>query len=423
MSVKLALILGLLLVDVVAYAAIEPTDKLTFSAGLAYEHSDNIYYSPVNKKSENILHTLFETNYQKRTARLDADFTLNADHLNYQKHTFTNRTIVSSNLSLAATLEKERFFWDMNNRLARVQINQAIANIPTNQENTNYFMTGPRLVFFKNNKESLNAGIRYEKFYTETSSSDYTGYIFDAAYHRNITHTAAMELYIKYNNKKFDDKLLNADYKRTDVTLDLSKRTKLSTFGITVGRTLLNYQHRPSYQDDIFRFRYQYLLGTLSSFNATYSRELSDFSSVFASAAPGGATYTNVTGSIFLRKLGQLSIVRNFASSSLAYTYTYSSNDYSDNLLNIITRESMVSLNKKINSSLNLKLSARYRDTSYVAGNRVDLAKLYSLDLVRTFLTSYDLALSMHYLNNESTDSNFGYDERRIILSGHYYFR
>jgi hypothetical protein len=421
MSMKPALISGLLLVNVTAYAA--QTDKLAFSAGLSFENSDNIYHSTANKVDETTIHTLLTTEYQRQSARLNALFNLNADYHDYQNHTFANRTTISSYLSLNATLAKQRLFWDIDDRFDRVQINQAVANIPSNQEDTNHFTTGPRFVFFKDNKSSLDAGIKYEKFYTETSNNDYSGYVADASYIRNITHTTALGLIVNYSDRKFDNSLLNADYTRTDVTLNLTKQMRLSTLEVDVGKTAFKPHDQPDTQQSIFRAKYQYRLGEKTSLNASYNRELSDFSTMFAATTPGGTTYANVSGATFLLKMGRLSVIRNFSSTSLRYDYIYSSNDYSINTLDIITRASTLSLSNNISTGLTLDLSGLYQDTSYASGNRVDLARVYNLGVTQKFLNSYDLTFNIQYTNNDSTDSIYSYDERRFNISGSYYFR
>ena len=421
MSSKLALIAGLLLVNVAVRAA--PQDKLIFSAGLSYENSDNVNLSPTNKLSENIIHTLLSTDYQRQSGRLQASFNLNADYQKYQNRTFNNQTVISSSLSLNATLAKQRLFWIVDNSLERVQRNQAQANIPSNQENVNHFTTGPKFIFFKNNKDSLDADIKYEKFYTEVSNDDYTGYIANASYLRNITHTATVGMRVTYNNRKFDDQLLNADYTRTDVIFNIAKKMKRSSLELDAGKTWLNLKSSPNTEEGIFIARYQRQLDKQTSLNASFTRELTDFSNVFAANQSGGITNTDVSSAIFVRKSGQLSVSRNFSKSNLQYNYNYTNNDYNDNTLDTIVRDSSLRLRNQINAGLTMDLGALYRDTSYSGGNRVDLTRIYNLGVTQKFLDSYDLSFGIQYTSNGSTDSNFSYDERRIILSGHYYFR
>ena len=421
MSLKSLLISGLLLVNVGVCAA--PQDKLLFSVGLSYENSDNINLSPSNKRSENIGHTLFATEYQRQSAKLQASFNLSADYQKYQNHTFSDQTTVSSYLSFYATLEKQRVFWSVDNRFDRVQINQTQLNIPTNQENTNYFTTGPKFIFIKNNKDSLDADIKYEKFYTEISNNDYYGYIANVSYLRNISHTLATGLNARYNKRNFDNKIVNSDFSRTDVTINLSKRTKLSRYGVVVGKTQLILENQPSNQENIFRANYQSQLGRQTNLSIDYSRELSDFSTMFAATIPGDSTYTDVNSATFLASTGRFSVIRNFSNTNLRFDYTYASNDYTDNTLDLITRTSTITLNNNIRNGMTLNLMGLYRNRGFARRGRVDLSRVYAFGITQRFLNLYDLAFNIQYTNNGSTDSNLNYDERRIKLSGHYYFR
>ena len=110
------LLFTLLLVNLPLYAA--PTNNLALSVGLLYENSDNIFLTPLYKKDDNIIHSIFNVDYQHKSATLVTHLALRADHQNYLKETFPNRTVVSSILSMKSTLSKQRLFWDIDNSFA-----------------------------------------------------------------------------------------------------------------------------------------------------------------------------------------------------------------------------------------------------------------------------------------------------------------
>jgi len=421
MHTKSALIIGLLLASLSVYA--DQADRLTLSAGLSFENSNNINLTPIDRISENIAHVLFASNYLKKTAVLNLKFNLYADRQEYLNHTFANQTVVTSYLSLSAALKKQRLYWEAENKHDRVQISQAEANIPTNQENTNYFTTGPRFVLFKNNKSSLDVDIKYEKFYAEISNSDFSGYLANTSYLRNITRTSAITLDVNYTDRKFDDQILNTDYKRTDATLGLMKKLKLSILEIGAGQTQLKMQNQATRKESIYRAKYQYQLGKKTSLTASYNHQLNDFSTVFARAVPGSPFYTDVNSEIFLLNSGKFSIVRNFSHSSLHYDYVYVSNDYQDDALDTVVRASTLTLTNKLSVDFSTSLSGTYRNTDYANGTRNDQARVINFGVTQKFLNAYDWALGIQYTNNGSTDSKSIYDERLISLIGHYYFR
>lgn len=405
-----------------------PADKLNFSIGLSYENTDNFFLTPVNKINASILHTLLSASYLKDTARTKINFSLNADHQDYRNntlpdHNFPNKTLVSSLLSLSTTLTKQRLFWEIDDKLDRVQTDQALANTITNQENVNYFTTGPKIIFFQNNKDSLDAEVKYEKFYTQASNSDYAGYFIDTTYLRNITRTTSLGLEVRHNDKKYSNTALNADYKRTDVTTKLTRILKLSKIEVDIGKTKINTTNTAGSDQNIFRLKYQYQFGQKTRLSAGYRRELTDFSNIFATNTAGGAIFTDVSSSIFLLKEGQFEILRNFSNSSIKYSYSDISNDYSNDLLDLAIQTSAIAFTNNITPYLSMKISASYRDIKYPSQNRNDIFRIYLFSLGETFLKSYDIVFTAQYINTGSTNSNYIFDERRYSLTGHYYFR
>lgn len=421
MPIKFSLTIVILLFSMRAYAA--PTNKWNFSVGLLYENSSNIDYAPINPQSDNVLHTLFATAYQKDSPSIKTKFSLSADYMNYQNNTFKNQAKITSDLSFNSILEKQHLFWNIDNRLDRVQINQTLANIPTNQENTNYFTTGPTIVFFSNNKSTLSSDIKYENFYTEKSTSDYFGYIYSLGYLRNITRTLAMGLNAKYNKRKFTNSADNTDYSRTDVTLDVSKRLRNSSLQVNLGKTQLNVEGYQATQQSVYATKFEHELGTKTSLMVIYSKELIDYSSLFAEATNNNPVYANINSAVFLRKNGRISISRKLSNTSLRYDYAYSNDDYSDNKLDAVTRVSSISISNEFSYDLAVTASGFYKDSRYASSGRTDLSRIYNIGITKKFQNKYDLSFYIQYTNNTSTDKNLTFDERRVGLGGNYYFR
>ena len=80
------------------------------------------------------------------------------------------------------------------------------------------------------------------------------------SYIRNLTRTTSIGLIAHYNDRIFDDKTLNADFTRSDVSLRISKKMKLSQLELDVGKTQLNPKSSDSRQNSVLKARYQYQL-------------------------------------------------------------------------------------------------------------------------------------------------------------------
>jgi len=401
----------------------EPTDQFSLSAGLEYEYTDNIYLSPSNAKSENILHGILNLNYKKASANTNALITINADRRNYQNKTLANQTVLSSDILLNTVLSKRRLFWDLENKYDKVQIQQNLPDLPDNQENANYLTTGPRLIIFQNDKSTLNAGLRYENFYTEKTNTDYSGYTVNASYLRNVTRTTALGFNVIHNDRKFDDKSLNADYGRTDITMRLSKRMKLSELEVDVGKTQLSPANGKVTHEGIFRANYIYQNGEKSKLDFKLSRELSDFANAFSARTAGVPTFTNVTSNVYLLEQGQINYVRNLGLSTLTVGYLYTSNDYENDLLDVITQQSSISVSTRFSASLRMFMGWTYQNTKFPDADRKDITRYYRLGFSELLTDAFELRMSLLYTTRDSTGVNTNYDEKRVILGGRYYFR
>ncbi|MBI1425239.1 MAG: hypothetical protein GC149_17460 [Gammaproteobacteria bacterium] len=421
MLMRPGLPLALILFSAPLFAA--SSDQLNYSVGLSYENTDNITLSPTNKISESIIHTLFTVDYKRESAVLNAHLTLSGDYADYQKNVYPDQATVSSLFGLTATLVKNRFYWIVENKLDRVQTRYNAANIPTNQENTNLFSTGPRITFVQNERNSLSAKIQYVSFYAEKTPSDYTGYVLNAIYARNVSRTFSIGLNVNYDDRSFDNTILNTNYSRTDSTVNFKKRLKLSEMEMDVGRTWVNNDIGSAIEQSIFRARYKYQLGEKTNFNFGYTRELGDFAGVFSGGNAIGSNLPIVGSALFILEQGQMTINKRFSSSSVTYGISYFSNDYEDNTLDLNTTSSELTLSTNLSTNVSLNLSSRYANTRFPGIDRRDIERLYSLGLSRQFLDRYDVRLNYQYTNRGSSDSNFAYDERRISLGGHYYFR
>lgn len=413
-------ITGLILIHAAAVAA--PTDNFKFSLGLSYEHTDNIHQVPQNEVSENIVHTLFSASYLKESPTLTANLDLDVDYTDYLDNAFPDQAVVSSLLNLSGTLSKGRLFWDAYNRYNRVRINYTSADIPTNRENTNYFRSGPRLVFFKNTKQSWDAFLNYVNFYTEKTDSDYNGYIASTSYLRNITRTFSVSMNATHNERSYSFAPINDTFKKTDLVLGMIERTRLSQTSLQAGKTHVEVANLNDSDQSIFRFQYNY--NGKTDFLLSYSRELADFSTQYTSAS---ATVVSdvlpaVSNSLFVMKEGIFSVTKNFGKSSLNYNYLYLSSDYLDNTLDSVRKSSQLNYILKLTSATDLKMSGIYTEYDFSGIDRIDIDRRYIATLTRKFLDVYDIEFAVQYRTRGSTEPNFIFQERRAGLTSHYYF-
>jgi len=418
--VRVAFIILLAFINTTINAA--PAGNLKMSIGMALEHSDNIYQNSEARTSENIYHSQFSALYEKHSPVLDANLIFNLDNANYENNALPDENRVSSGLTLISTLSKRRLFWDLNNRFDKIRSNQTLANLPTNQQNTNYFSTGPRIMIFHNAKHEFGGNVNYERFTTDGLDIDYSGYIANLDYKRNISRTFATGLLVSYNKRTFDNEIINSNYDRTDSIISFSKRMKLSRLDLEFGRTRIGFEKLDDRTQGLFRAAYQYNLGSKTDIKMKYSSELSDFSNTFARGAPGSDTYTSMSSQIFMLKSGQLSVIRNLGRTTMTTSLVYVYNDYLNNVLDETTKTGSLEFASNLTSSLSASIKGEYDYVVFDNIDRKDIVRHYVLQIRRKFSNSFDLALGISRTNQTSSNNSVDYAETRTQFGGHYYF-
>jgi len=403
---------------------LQPTSKLLFSIGASVENSDNIYLRPTNKVSDKITHLSFYTDYKKKTPNLYTDFNLLIDDQNYQNNTFSDQTTYTGIATLDVTMSKDKAVWETDDRVANLLINTTLANTPDNYQNVNYFLTGPKFIFFKNDKDSLTANIKYQNFYTQKDNTDLYGSLAGIKYLRNLTRTFAAGIDINYNDKKYKDKTNNSDYSLNNIALKFKNRTKLSNVEIDVGESYLNIVNAPSYRSNLFRAKYNYRLGVRDKLILSYRRELQDYAGLIATSPVIGGL-SNITSNVFLLKEGIVELNKQFGFSNIKLSYVYFNSEYTDanDPNNTIRNVTSLTFTNNITNSLSLELQGSYAGSEYPGLLRTDTSRIYMIAIKKTFINKYDLGLSAKYTNQGSTDGAYIYDELRVALGGHYYFR
>lgn len=416
--------IGVLVISLSLVPGVSPVQArdLKLSAGLSYEYNDNIFLQSANEQSETILHAMFSADYTRESAAHETSLRLVADHRDYQDDAYEDETVFSSSLSSVLNLTKQRIFWDILNIYDNVQTDRTTLDTPSSRENTNYFSTGPRFILLTNSKNMLSLGIKYEDTYYEISDVDFTGYRTDMQYERHISRTLLMRLSAAYGEREFDNDTLNENYARTDAFITLAKKFRTSSLEADVGQTYINPDTNPSSDENLYRLRYENQLGKRTRLELRYTQELSDFSTTFAAGSVGGDGLSDIRSELFLLKEAGLALIRSFPRSSLRMDVIYSDRDYSLDTLDTRDVLSRLSFTSEITSGLEMRLAGSYSDFRYTGGSRNDELTSWTAGIIKRLPPSFDMHVELNYRENDSTDTGFDWDERRIIAGGNYYF-
>jgi len=231
-----------------------------------------------------------------------------------------------------------------------------------------------------------------------------------------------MRLSADYNDRTFDNDVLNENYARTDAFVTLAKQYRTSSIEVDVGQSYIKPETNPSSDENLYRLRYENQLGKRTHLEFRYVHELSDFSTNFAASNLRGEGLSDIRSELFLLNEAGLALIRTFPRSSLRLDVIYSDRDYSDDSLNTQDAVSRLTFLTQLAPGLDLRLAGEYGEYKYEDGVRKDQTSEFSAGLIRRLPPSFDIGLELFYRQNDSTDAGFNWDETRIIASGNYYF-
>jgi hypothetical protein len=135
--------------------------------------SDNIDRVPVDEESGTIASAGLQMSYRQQTRRLDADVDVDAMYQKFQDGDFDDNVVGGMNAALNVGIVPERFLWSFADNFGQAQTDAFGASNPANQENINYFSTGPDvLLHFSSTTQLRLAGRASDVDYENTEADN-----------------------------------------------------------------------------------------------------------------------------------------------------------------------------------------------------------------------------------------------------------
>jgi hypothetical protein len=118
---------------------------LDYTVGIDLEHNSNVNLSRDNPESEDVLTPSLTFDYKQQGATLTANAAGTLAYRDYLGNAFSDefRGLLSGLLTW--TISPERFDWVTEDYLGRQPINVLASDVPSNQQQTNVFSSGPTL--------------------------------------------------------------------------------------------------------------------------------------------------------------------------------------------------------------------------------------------------------------------------------------
>lgn len=130
---------------VLGIPSVQATPLFDYSAGIRFEHSDNIELSPTDPVSQNLLIPTLTASIDSKGSDFDASAAASFEYRDYLGGAYADEFRNQLSGIVDWKISPQRFDWVVEDYLGRQPINALASDAPSNQQQTNVFSTGPTL--------------------------------------------------------------------------------------------------------------------------------------------------------------------------------------------------------------------------------------------------------------------------------------
>ena len=260
---------------------------LSVEAGLGY--SDNIGRDDDDKTDQTLASLGVTADLSRREGRLTGSMVGDLYYVNYLDNAYDDDIYGRADVYGAYAFVPDTFSWVVQDSFGQVRRNPLGRPNPGNQENVNYFSTGPDLTLRLGERGFLNLAGRYSLATYEESPSDYDSLSTWATLGRRLSEQSDIGVKAAGYWIEFDDQSFADDYDISEVSLVYNVAGSRTQISAEAGYTTLNYQDETN-DGPLFRVSLRREVGAASSVTLRLGQEYTDPGRRFQNGGrpPGG---------------------------------------------------------------------------------------------------------------------------------------
>lgn len=266
---------------------------LAYEASLAAGHSDNIRRTATQEQEEDIAAAGLNFSLDHVSSRVKARALGDLAYHEYLDDTYDSDLMGNVAADARFAFVQDRFEWVVADNFGQVLSDPFLPQTPENQEDINYFTTGPDLSLALGAQNRLRFAARYSNVTYEDSPFDSDAVSGELAFVRQLSAASSISLNARQEQVEFDEALLNADYDQSEVFVRYQVSGARTHLAADVGYTELDQDAVPGTEDGLLlRLDASRRLSGASVVTFSAGHEFSNSGSAFAA--------TQISGSIGL---------------------------------------------------------------------------------------------------------------------------
>src|SRR4051812_13753372 len=271
-------------------------EDLAYETSVGAGYSDNILRNPDNEKSENIASAGLQFSFDKQSSKVQADAVADLAYLDYRDNTFDSQLIGNFAGTALLAFVPERFQWVVSDNFGQVLTDPFQPSTPENDENLNYFTTGPDVTFAFGSQTRLRLGGRYSLTSYETSPFDSDSVAAQLGLIHLLSSSTSISLNGRAQKVTYKEESLDADYGQDDAYVRYEAQGARTRLGLDVGYSRIDRDAANEADGGwLFRLDVSRRISSASLIMLTGGRESSSSGAEFASSQGVGGISLNAT--------------------------------------------------------------------------------------------------------------------------------
>lgn len=398
--------------------------KLGWEAGFGLEHGDNVARTETDERSDTILvpRIAFELEQEGASVRAEAAGSLEYRH--YLDDSFDDETRADLAAVVDWTLLPERLRWSFGEYAGVQPIDTLNPAVPSNQQQTSVFRTGPVLRFRLDPGTFLQTEARYTHSYAQEKrefNGDRVAGIF--RWVREIDPTRNLSFNASAEAVRFD-RDESSDYDRADVYGAYSTRSARFVTEVLFGYTEIGLDGRDDESGPLLELRLRTDPEQVSRWRATLTRRFSDAAQDLVvdpaelgdlPRGPGSAVIT-VNGFVFEETALYLGYERRGERSTFRVDPFYREQDYpTEPAQDLTERGVQLAHDWRVGVRTTIGATLGYARREYDGIERTDTQKGLALRLEQQRSRHWRIGVSVQHERRDSDAELQDYDDNRVL--------
>ncbi|MGE0581089.1 MAG: hypothetical protein AB7P31_02955 [Steroidobacteraceae bacterium] len=212
-----------------------------FGLSIGAYHSDNIRRTGLAEESQTVGELGMRLGWKREAGRLNANVNADLAYREYFDDAYDSDLQGGFDGALTYWFLPERLSWTFQDNYARALIDPRNVDTPDNQQNANYFTTGPDLRLAVGDRTSVLIGGRWSDAYFEEATAAgnqrLTGTL---GVERRLNERSTLSLNGTAERVEFDEDALSSDYDRQSAYVQYATQGARTTLSLRAGGSALH---------------------------------------------------------------------------------------------------------------------------------------------------------------------------------------